>query len=280
MAIFFGPKEVKKFLEINKVHKSLGQNFLIDKNVCTKIADFSSYEKGYVIEIGPGLGNLTQFLAKKFEKVITIEIDFRFIPILNKNLKKFNNIKIVNSDALKIDLFDLISKFSNQAKKTSICANLPYSIATLLIIKLLELPVSRITVMIQKELAFRLLSPPGAKLCGAISVPVWFYSTPKLIFNVSRNCFLPIPNVDSCVVSFELNKIENIENKEFLFKISRISFLHRRKTVFNSLSKGLNIPKSKIICALNYLNLDENIRPENLTLSNFLDLSHLLGNFL
>jgi 16S rRNA (adenine1518-N6/adenine1519-N6)-dimethyltransferase len=278
----YSSTKVKKLLEINGLFakKSLGQNFLIDRNICDKIAKFASLEKTKeVIEIGTGLGSLTQKLAENFEKVLTFEIDSKLISILGKIFENLPNIELINSDALKVNFDEIISKKSNSL---SVCANLPYYITTPLVMRFLEekLPITRVTVMVQKEVAQRFLAKPGNKLCGAVSAAIRFYSVPEFVCNVSKNCFFPIPKVDSSVISFKITNNESIKNKKIFFKIVKSIFSNRRKILLNSLSLGFKISKLDIKKLLNQAKMNENLRAENLTFENLVNLTNIFDKML
>ena len=253
--------------------KSMGQNFLINPNICPKMARSCGVtENDAVLEIGPGIGVLTFELASLANKVVSVELDKRLIPVLDETLHKFKNVKIINSDILKTDIKGLIDKeFPNQ--RVFVCANLPYYITSPVIMKLLEekLPIESITVMVQKEAAERICAEPGSRNSGAISLAVRYYSDPKILFNVSRGSFLPAPNVDSAVIKLNLlkNPHVSVKNEKLLFDIIKASFSKRRKTILNSLSAGLSLPKKVISGVLDASNITNNLRAEQLTLEDF-----------
>ena len=261
--------------------KSLGQNFLINPTICPKMAEYciNNDDNANILEIGPGIGVLTYELAKRAEKVVSIELDKKLMPILEETLEEFNNVKIINDDILKIDLKNLINtEFGNN--KVSVCANLPYYITSPVIMKLLEenLPITSITVMVQKEAAERICAIPGSRESGAISIGVRYYAEPQILFKVSRGNFMPSPNVDSAVIKLNIlnNPPFNVNNRELFFKIVKASFSQRRKTIVNSLSSGLNITKADIENILVKNNISPLSRPEQLSFKNFTDISNSL----
>ena len=259
--------------------KRLGQNFLINPNVCPQMAEKSGCRDIGVIEIGPGLGVLTTELCKIAKKVVAIELDDRLKPVLDVTLKEFQNVKVIFGDALKLDLQKLIQD-EFQDMKVVICANLPYYITSPIIMKLLEseLPIEAITVMVQKEAAERLCAKLGTRSCGAVTAAVIFYAKAEKLFDVSRGSFMPSPNVDSSVIRLDLSKKEpvSVNNKKAMFKVIRAGFNQRRKTLTNSLSSGLAIDKSTIQQALENCGLKPTARAEELTLAQFAALSDYL----
>ena len=265
-----------------KANKSLGQNFLINEEVVNKLVESSGINnEDLVIEIGPGLGTLTKFLLEKAKKVICIELDPKMITILNDRFKLYSNLEIKNEDILKVDLKNLIKKEKevNRVKNVKIVANLPYYITTPIIMKLLEeeLELESITVMIQKEVADRLIAIPGEKNTGAITYTVYYYSIGKKIIDVQNNSFIPEPGVTSEVIKLNIRDKASVDvkNKELMFKIIKNAFMQRRKTLLNSL-KNSNIFSSKDegINILKEVGLKENIRPESLTLQNFANIAN------
>ena len=260
-------------------NKSLGQNFLIDENVVESIVNSANITKeDLVIEIGPGLGTLTKELLKKAGKVICIELDEKMIRILQD---RFENLEVINNDVLKVDLNSLINeemcKTSIQSAK--IVANLPYYITTPIIMKLLEekLNIESITVMIQKEVADRLVSLPGEKLSGAITYSVYYYATAEKVLEVPNNSFIPEPEVTSEVIKLNLRKEVpiKVEDEKLLFKLIKLAFMQRRKTLVNALSNG-NLFKNKeqIYTMLKELSIDEKIRGEALTLEQYAEITN------
>ena len=260
-----------------KANKSLGQNFLINEEVVNKIVESSEISKeDLVIEIGPGLGTLTKFLLEKAKKVICIELDSKMITILNDRFRLYSNLEIKNEDVLKVDLKTLIKneKEVYGVKNVKIVANLPYYITTPIIMKLLEekLDLESITVMIQKEVADRLIAIPGEKNTGAITHTVYYYSIGEKVIEVQKNSFIPEPEVTSEVIKLTIrNKAPiNVKNKELMFNIVKNAFMQRRKTLVNSLNNS-NIFSSKDEGAkiLKEIGLEENVRAERLTLQDF-----------
>lgn len=278
------PKKTKEIVSKYEFafQKKFGQNFLIDTHVLDKIilaADIN--EEDVVIEIGPGIGSLTQRLAEKSKEVIAIEIDRNLIPILEDTLSDYNNITIINEDVLKVDLVKLVNE-KNNGKSVKVVANLPYYITTPIIMGLFEnhVPIDSITVMVQKEVALRMKSEPGSKDYGALSLAVQYYAEPYLVANVPPNCFIPRPKVGSAVIRLKKHETPTVEVKDekLLFKIIRASFNQRRKTLINSLSnnKDLGIDKSRLLNELEELGLDSRIRGEALTLEEFVKLTNNL----
>jgi 16S rRNA (adenine1518-N6/adenine1519-N6)-dimethyltransferase len=260
--------------------KTLGQNFLINPTVCPKIAEMGNAKAGFgIIEIGTGIGVLTNELAKRADKVVAIEIDDRLIPILNDTLKEHDNIKIINDDVMKVNLSKVIEE-EFKGLDVAVCANLPYYITSPIIMMLLEsrLPLKSITVMVQKEAGQRLCADMASRDMGAVTVAVRYFSEPKILFNVSKGSFMPAPNVDSCVVRFDVKDKtpEGVTDEKFFFKIVRGAFSQRRKTLANSVSSATGYDKQKIISAIEDVGLNANIRPEQLTMENFIAFSEKL----
>ena len=264
-----------------KANKNLGQNFLISQEVVEKIVDCSEITKeDLVIEIGPGLGTLTKYLLEKAGKVICIELDTKMLQILEDRFLLYNNFEIINDDVLKVDLKNIIKKEKEnpEIKKVKIVANLPYYITTPIIMKLLEeeLELESITVMIQKEVADRLIAIPGQKNTGAITYSVYYYATSEGILEVPNNSFIPEPEVTSKVIKLNIRKkpVVNPKDKEKMFKIIKCAFMQKRKTLLNSLTNTKIFDnKQQGIEILNSLEINENIRPEELTLEQFAEIS-------
>lgn len=251
--------------------KALGQNFLINPEVCPKMAEmcFEGNDDFGVIEIGPGIGVLTKELCKKAKKVVAIELDKRLLPILDKTLKEFDNIEIISGDAMKLDLKKLIEeKF--KGLKVAVCANLPYYITSPIIMGLLEkkLPLDNITVMVQKEAADRLCAAPGERECGAVSAAVSYYSEPEILFSVDRESFIPAPKVDSSVIRLKIreNAPINPKDEELFFRCVKAAFAQRRKTVLNSLSATLSLNKQELSDALSKNGVSPTLRAEALSM--------------
>ena len=257
--------------------KGLGQNFLINPTVCPRMAEMGNAKPGWgIIEIGAGVGVLTSELARRADKVVCIEIDSRLLPVLDETLAEFDNIKIVNEDVLKVDLHKLIEQ-EFAGMPVAVCANLPYYITSPIIMNLLEahLPIASLTVMVQKEAAARLCAEPGSREVGAVSIAVRYYSDPKILFQVSRGSFLPAPDVDSTVIRLDVRDRPPVEvgSEEQFFKVVRAAFSQRRKTLPNTLSAGLGIPKAQAIEMLEKAGIPTNLRAEQLTLDQFALLS-------
>lgn len=264
-------------------NKNLGQNFLINDSVVQKIVESADIDKhDLIIEIGPGLGNLTEFLLEKAGKVIAIELDQRMIDILNDRFFMYNNFEIINEDILKIDLKDLISKNKkSEIKSVKIVANLPYYITTPIIMKLLEekLDIETITVMVQKEVADRLIATPGEKLSGAITYCVYYYASSESITLVENNSFIPEPEVDSEVIKLTIRKSSpiNLLDENNFFKIIKVSFMQRRKTLMNALVNGGVLKNKEVAKKLfDELDIDYSTRGETLSIDKFSEISNYI----
>lgn len=260
--------------------KALGQNFIVNPSVCPKIAEMGGAAKGVgVIEIGTGVGVLTHELAKRAEKVVAIEIDTRLLPILEETLSEHKNVTIINGDIMKLDLAEIIAEHF-RGMEVVVCANLPYYITSPIIMMLLEsrLPISAVTVMVQKEAGVRLCAEPGTRDVGAVTIAVRYYSEPELLFNVSRGSFMPAPNVDSCVIRLNLRKDNkyNAADEKFFFRTVRGAFSQRRKNLLNSLSSSMGIDKKTVAAAVEKAGLPANIRPEQLLMEDFIRVSEFL----
>mgnify|MGYP006072046497 FL=1 len=267
-----------------KANKNLGQNFLVSSDAINQIVNSGEIEKDdLIIEIGPGLGTLTKELLERAKKVICVELDNKMVEILNERFSLYDNLEILNQDILKTDLKEIIKKEKNQnnIKDVKIIANLPYYITTPIIMKLLEekLDLKSITVMIQKEVAERLIATPGEKNTGAITYTVYYYAEAKKITEVPNTSFIPEPEVTSEVIRLDIRKKPPVETKntEMMFKIIKNAFMQRRKTLLNSLT-NTKIFKNKEegTKILKTLNLNENIRAEELTLKKFAEITDLL----
>lgn len=264
-----------------KANKNLGQNFLIDDNVVKTIVEKANIEKeDLVLEIGPGLGTLTNLLLEKAKKVICIELDRKMVQLLEDRFKLYKSFEIIQEDILKLDLKTLIRKIRNEYKNVKIVANLPYYITTQIITKLLEdeIDLESITVMIQKEVAERLIETPGGKNTGAITYCIDYYCKTEKIIEVPKESFIPSPKVTSEVIKLTLRKKPPVEtNKKEMFKIIKSAFMQRRKTLLNSLTNS-NVFKNKEqgIQILEKLKIDINIRPEKLRLEDFANITNLL----
>ena len=263
--------------------KRFGQNFLIDTYVLDKIIDKANITKDdCVIEIGPGIGSMTQLLANKAKRVIAVEIDKNLIPILEETLAPFDNITIINDDILKVDIKKLIDSY-NDGKAIKVVANLPYYITTPIVMGLFEshIPIESITIMIQAEVARRMQATPGTKDYGALSLAVQYYSKPEIVANVPPNCFIPRPSVGSSVIkltSFTAPPFL-VKDETLLFKLIRAAFMQRRKTLQNSIcnSQELHFSKERICLALQQMKLSTTIRGEALSLEDFANLTNILA---
>lgn len=305
-------EETQYILKKYGIHanKSLGQNFLISDEIVSEMIEKSDINQNdLVIEIGPGLGTLTSRLLETAGKVIAVELDDRMIPILEERFKLYTNFTIIHDDILKVDLKELIKKNigrmqcaptandvddtigahgmhpqmdrKNNLQTVKIVANLPYYITTPIIMKLLEeqLPVQSITVMVQQEVAERLVATPGNKKAGAITYSVYYYAEAKEVVHVNRNSFIPAPNVDSQVIQLNLRQQPpvQVQNKELMFQLIKYAFMQRRKTLVNALENaGLSVSKSQITAILHQLGIDEKIRGEALSLEQFGEIANVL----
>lgn len=267
-----------------RANKNLGQNFLINEEVVKNIVGCSNIEKeDLVIEIGPGLGTLTKYLLEKAGKVICIELDTKMLQILEDRFSLYNNFELINNDVLKVDLKNIIEKEKTEGKikNVKIVANLPYYITTPIIMKLLEeeLELESITVMIQKEVADRLIATPGEKNTGAITYSVYYYADSEAIMEVPNSSFIPEPEVTSKVIKLNIRKEPAVKpkDKEKMFKIIKYAFMQKRKTLLNSLTNN-DVFKNKTQGTeiLNSLGIKENVRPEELTLEQFEKISNVL----
>ena len=263
--------------------KKFGQNFLIDTHVLDKIIDASGVtEDDFVLEIGPGIGTMTQYLCERAREVVAVEIDKNLIPILSDTLKNYSNVTVINEDILKLDICRLAEE-KNQGKPIKVVANLPYYITTPIIMGLFEshVPIDSITIMVQKEVAERMQEGPGSKEYGALSLAVQYYAKPEIVANVPPNCFMPRPNVGSAVIRLtrhEKPPVE-VEDEKLMFRIIRASFNQRRKTLANGLNNSpeIHLPKEVIQESIVSLGVPENIRGEALSLEQFAELSNEIG---
>ena len=264
--------------------KSFGQNFLTDTNILQKIVDTAEIDDQVnVIEIGPGIGALTEFLAERAAEVMAFEIDHRLVPILADTLRDFDNVTVVNEDILKVDLAQHIQNFKNPDLPIKVVANLPYYITTPILMHLIEsgIPFSEFVVMMQKEVADRISAKPNTKAYGSLSIAVQYYMTAKVAFIVPRTVFVPAPNVDSAILKMvrRPEPAAAVEDESFFFKVSKASFTHRRKTLWNNLTgyfgKTEEI-KDKLTKALNQAGLSPSVRGEALGLEEFASLADAL----
>ncbi len=261
-------------------NKNYGQNFLIDEFTIKEIVNKAEVSKeDLIIEIGPGLGNLTSLLLETAGKVICIELDKKMIDLLNNRFSLYNNFELINNDILKVNLHEIINQNSN-FKSVKVVANLPYYITTPIIMKLLEnkLNLKSITVMVQKEVALRLAEKPGGKETGSITYSINYYTNPEIILYVSKECFIPSPKVDSAVLKLNLlNKPKvDVQDEKLFFKIIKTAFLQKRKTLINSLSNNGIENKETLEKILNKLNINPKIRAEELSLEDFANITNLL----
>lgn len=262
--------------------KKYGQNFLVDTHVLEKIMDAAEITKeDCVVEIGPGIGTMTQYLAERAGTVVAVEIDRKLMPILEETLAAYDNVTVLNEDIIKVDLNHIVEE-KNHGKPIKVVANLPYYITTPIIMSLFEnhVPLKSVTVMVQKEVAERMQAGPGTKNYGALSLAVQYYARPEVVANVPPNCFIPRPNVGSAVI--RLTRYEEypvtVRDENFLFALIRASFNQRRKTLANSLANAhsLSLTREQVAAALEKMQLSPTVRGEALTLEQFAALADLL----
>ncbi len=262
--------------------KKFGQNFLIDPYVLEKIIASAGVTKDdMVLEIGPGIGTMTQYLAESAGRVVAVEIDNNLIPILQETLKDYDNVTVIHNDILKVDIAELAEKY-NGGRPIKVVANLPYYITTPIIMGLFEshVPIDNITVMVQKEVADRMQEGPGSKNYGALSLAVQYYAEPYIVANVPPNCFIPRPSVGSAVIRLTRHKDAPVQTKDeqMMFRLIRASFNQRRKTLQNGLNNAsdLHFTKEQIASAIESMGLPPAVRGETLTLEQFAKLTDLL----
>ena len=265
--------------------KKFGQNFLIDTHVLDKIIGAAGIKKDdFVLEIGPGIGTMTQYLCENAREVIAVEIDKALIPILQDTLSEYDNVEVINEDILKVDIRK-IAEERNGGKPIKVVANLPYYITTPIIMGLFEshVPIDSITVMVQKEVADRMQVGPGTKDYGALSLAVQYYANPEIVANVPPNCFMPRPNVGSAVIRLTRHEAPpvQVEDEKLMFKLIRASFNQRRKTLVNGLNNSgeIHLSTELIAEAVEELGVSPSIRGEALTLEQFAKLSNIIKNF-
>lgn len=282
-SLAYKTKQIIKKYEFN-FKKNFGQNFLVDERVLDKIVSAADInENDLVIEVGPGIGTLTQAMAKKAGKVVSVEIDKTLVPILDELLADYGNIEIINEDILKVDINELIEHHNGMNVKMA--ANLPYNITTPIIMNILEkhIPMESLTVMIQKEVAYRMNAKPSTKDYGSLSLVTQYYCEPYLVANVPQNCFMPRPNVDSAVIKLTILKEPrvNVKNEQFMFDFIKAAFSQRRKTLVNCIfSNGmLRLNKEELGKVLNELGYDERVRGESLTLEDYAKISDKMFEF-
>lgn len=284
MATLGIPQNTIEVLQKHKFNfqKKFGQNFLIDTHVLERIMDAAEITKeDCVVEIGPGIGTMTQYLAERAGEVVAVEIDKNLIPILKETLADYDNVTVINEDILKVDLNQIVQE-KNGGKPVKVVANLPYYITTPIIMGLFEnqVPLKSITIMVQKEVADRMQVGPGTKDYGALSLAVQYYAKPEIVANVPPNCFIPRPNVGSAVI--KLTRYEQppvmVKDEKFMFSLIRASFNQRRKTLVNGLTnaQNLSVTKEKVAAVLEEMQLSPTVRGEALTLEQFARLSDLL----
>lgn len=260
--------------------KSLGQNFLIDPDICPAMAAAACDKDTGVIEIGPGIGVLTAELSKTAKRVVAVELDERLKKILPLTLADCKNAEIIYGDIMKMDIKKLIAEKFSDCAKIAVCANLPYYITSPIVMGLLEsrLPADNITVMVQKEAAERLCAEVGTRDAGAVSVAVSYYSEPEILFEVPRTCFMPSPKVDSAVIKLKIREKPpvSVNSEEHFFRLVKACFAQRRKTLVNTVSNTTGTEKEAIKKALESLGLPETVRSEQLSLNNLAELSNLI----
>lgn len=273
---------LKRLLESEgfNLKKAFGQNFLIDPSVCPRMAEAACDSDTGVLEIGPGAGVLTVELSKVAKRVVAIELDTKLKPVLKKSLADCDNVEVIFGDAMKVDLAALIRDKFADCSRVAVCANLPYYITSPIIMHLLEskLPVDNITVMVQKEAAERLGAEVGSREAGAVTVAVAYYAESEILFEVGRDSFMPPPNVDSAVISLNIRKEPPVElhDEAKFFSFIKACFAQRRKTLVNTVSATLGIPKDKLREALAAAELPETARSEQLTISELAEISNYL----
>ena len=267
------------------IQKKFGQNFLIDDSVLNGTVEAAGITKDdTVLEIGPGIGTMTQYIAESAGKVIAVEIDRMLIPILTDTLSTYDNVKVINDDILKVDIEKIVQE-ENGGKPIKVVANLPYYITTPILMRLLEseLPIESITVMVQKEVADRMAKEPGSKDYGALSLAVQYYTEPTMVQVVPPNCFIPQPGVDSAVIHLRCHKEPPVQatDSKFMFSVIRAAFAQRRKTLSNGVSNGnLGLSREQVVEALEEMNLNPSVRGEKLSLKEFAELSNILHSML
>lgn len=284
MAYLASPRETKAIIDSYSFsfQKKFGQNFLVDSNVLENIIEKAGItEDDLVLEIGPGIGTMTQYLCESAREVVAIEIDETLIPILNYTLEDYDNVEVINDDALKTDIEKIVKK-KNSGKPIKVVANLPYYITTPIIMGLLEgkAPIESITIMVQKEVAERMQTGPGSKDYGALSLAVQYYADANILMTVPASCFMPRPKVDSSVIKLDIYDKPPVDvcDEEMMFKIIRASFNQRRKTLVNGLKNASNLPftKEEIEESIEKLGEDVRVRGEKLTLEQFAKLTNIL----
>ena len=286
MATLGNPQNTIAVLQKYKFNfqKKFGQNFLIDTHVLDKIIDAAGItEEDFVLEIGPGIGTMTQYLCENAREVVAVEIDKNLIPILEDTLSDYRNVTVINQDILKLDI-PALAKEKNDGKPIKVVANLPYYITTPIIMGLFEshVPIESITIMVQKEVADRMKTGPGSKEYGALSLAVQYYANPEIVANVPPNCFMPRPNVGSAVIRLTRHEtpVVDVKDEKLMFRIIRASFNQRRKTLVNGLKNSgeINFSKEQIEAAITTIGKPLTIRGEALTLAEFAALSNAFSD--
>lgn len=284
MATLGIPQNTIEILQKYDFHfqKKYGQNFLIDTHVLDKIIDAAEITaEDFVLEIGPGIGTMTQYLCENAGQVVAVEVDQNLIPVLEETLSGYDNVTVLNEDVLKVDIAELAQNY-NQGKPVKVVANLPYYITTPIIMGIFEahVPLESITVMVQKEVAERMQASPGTKEYGALSLAVQYYAKAEVVANVPPNCFMPRPKVGSAVIRLTCHKDRpvTVRDEAFLFRVVRASFNQRRKTLVNGLGNdaALGVTKEQAVQALEKMGLQPDVRGERLSLQEFAQLSNLL----
>ena len=285
MAVLGNPKNTIEILQKYNFsfQKKFGQNFLINSAVLEEIIDAAGVTKDdFVIEIGPGIGTMTQYLCEAARQVIAVEIDTNLIPILQDTLSEYDNVQVLNQDILKVDINALANKYNN-GKPIKVVANLPYYITTPIIMGLFEshVPIDSITIMVQKEVADRMQEGPGSKEYGALSLAVQYYAKPEIVVEVPPSCFMPQPKVGSAVIRLTRHEKApvDVDNEKLLFQIIRASFNQRRKTLANGLNNfpAINLTKEQIQESITELGVPVTVRGEALSLEQFAQLSNIIG---
>ncbi len=259
--------------------KALGQNFLINPSVCPRMAEAAITDDNTgILEIGPGIGVLTNELCLRAKKVVAVELDKRLIPVLSETLGEYDNLKVINADVMALDLNKLIEEEFG-GMRVAVCANLPYYITSPILMKLLEdrLPIDSITVMVQKEAALRLCAEEGARDSSAITLAVRYYASPELLFHVSAGSFMPAPKVDSAVIQLTLRKPEYPpKDEKLMFRVIKAAFSQRRKTISNSIASGMSLDKSELRDILEEAGVEPTARAEKLTLRDYARIADVM----
>lgn len=286
MAVLGNPKKTIEIIQKYEFNfqKKFGQNFLIDTGILEEIIDAANVtEDDFVLEIGPGIGTMTQYLCEAARQVVAVEIDTNLIPILKETLSEYDNVEVINQDILKLDINALADKY-NQGKPIKVVANLPYYITTPIIMGLFEshVPIDSITIMVQKEVADRMQVGPGTKDYGALSLAVQYYAEPEIVVNVPPSCFMPQPKVGSSVIRLTRHQEPpvQVENEKLMFQVIRASFNQRRKTLANGLNNfpAIKLTKEQIQESITELGVSVTVRGEALTLEQFAQLSNIINS--